>query len=171
MRTFMKVVGTAALLGAIGLLTACSQGAPSGYTAVAQDRLQLAVPQEWVGGETSGDVDLVRQDKEGNEPDLRLAAISDYPDKSARSALGQVRTLNVLGTPDDSGGMAEIAGERDMLRWDLTTDEGATHIIAWALCERTPNLCVLVTLVSKGPIDDDLAKEIEESIEILPATN
>ncbi len=171
MRTLTKKLRTAAMIGVLGVLAACGQGAPSGYTTAAQSRLQLAVPQDWVAGETSGSVDLVRQDREGNDPALRLAAMSDYPDKSAQGALGQVRTLNLLGKPDDSGGMAEVAGERDMWRWDLTTDEGATQIIAWALCDRTPNLCVVITLVSKGPIDDALAKEIEDSVEILPASD
>lgn len=97
MRSMTRTIGVAALLGMVGAVAACGQGAPSGFTEVTQDRLRIAVPDDWTEGATSGIVDLVRQDVPGDQPDLRLAASSSYPDSSARGALGQVQVLNILG--------------------------------------------------------------------------
>lgn len=169
MRAVTKAAGIAAVVGLVGVLAACGQDTPDGFTEVSQERLKVAVPEEWTEGETSGIVDLVRQDEAGDAPTLRLAASSDYPDSSARGALGQLQALNVLGTPDESGGMKEVDGDRDMWRWDLTTDDGAYHVIAWTLCEQNPTHCVLVTLTGTQEIDVDLATNIEKSIEIVPA--
>ncbi len=158
-----------AVLGVAALLAGCSangQDVPDGWAVATQGRLGVMVPETWVDGLASGIVDLVRQDVAGTEPGFRLAASSDYPDSSARGALGQVQTLNVLGTPDESGGMSEVEGDRDMWRWDLTTDQEAYHLIAWALCDKSPDQCALVTLVATGPIDGDMATTIQESIEL-----
>lgn len=162
-------ISAVAVLAMVGVLAGCGQSSPSGYAEVSQERLEVAVPEEWTAGETSGIVDLVRQDVAGDAPSLRLAAASDYPDSSARGALGQLQALNVLGVPDESGGMKEVEGDRDMWRWDLTTDDGAYHVIAWTLCDQNPTHCVLVTLTGTEEIEADLASNIQDSIKILPA--
>lgn len=169
MQHVVKMVGLAAALGAVGILSACGSSVPKGFVEAAQGRLEVLVPDTWVEGTASGIVDLVRQNADAdNDVTLRLAASSDYPDTSARGALGQVQALNVLGTPDTSGGLEEVAGDRDMWRWDLTTGDGAQHVIAWALCVDTEELCVLVTLTGEQAIDASLATTIQDSITILP---
>ncbi|MGO1316779.1 MAG: hypothetical protein ACTMIR_07070 [Cellulomonadaceae bacterium] len=95
----------------------------------------------------------------------RLAASSDYPDRSARGAIAQLMTFGAFA-PDESGGVSRVErdGELAMWRWDMTYDAGEYHMVAWALTEE--EFTVLVTLTGRGGLDPAMVERMQDSIAI-----
>lgn len=170
MRTSRLLAAVPVLLG-LTVVAGCGPSVPEGYVETTQGQLRLVVPEGWVAGETSGDVDLVRQDAAGDDPAVRLAAMSDYPDTSARGAINQILTFQVLGVPDSPGGLSEVDGDSDMWRYDATVDGGAAHVVAWALCDSSKDACVMVTISGKSALDEKLLSTVQDSIQIVDAAD
>lgn len=166
MRTTRVLTVVSALLG-LTVLAGCGPSVPDGYVETTQGHLRLVVPSGWVPGTPSGVVDLVRQDVAGDEPAVRLAASSDYPDTSARGAINRVLSFQLLGVPDSDGGLTEVEGDSDMWRYDATVDNGRAHVVAWALCDSSKDACVLVTISGRSALDNVLVTTVQDSIRIV----
>lgn len=156
-----------ALLGVLTcalLLSGCSG---DGYRHLEQGRLRVDVPDSWEPGEVAATAfDVVFQDAPEDEDMIyRLAASSDYPDRSARGAIAQLMSFGAFA-PDESGGVSRV--ERDdelaMWRWDMTYDAGEYHMVAWALTEE--EFTVLVTVTGRGGLDPAMVERMQDSIAI-----
>lgn len=174
----LAALGALGALGAVALvmlLGACSS-TPDGFRSVEQGYLKIDVPAEWQPGdlEPGSYYDLALQDEPAQEDATYIfVASSDFPDTGARLALSQLRLFAAFGTPDESGGMSQVADEDagEMWRWDFTVGNGSHQVVMWALEDRASGHVVVAGVSAKGGLDAELVDTIEDSIEIIPASD
>lgn len=164
-RRLVAVLSVATLALGLG---ACSSGTPEGFREVTQGKLRVAVPEGWVDGTVSGGYDLALQDVAGDSFTVRLLASSDYPATSARGAIDQIQTFSGI-EGDESGGVSQVEREddREMWTWDVTYDDGAYHLVAWALRDGAKDTTVVVTLSGTGTLAPDLVEDVRDSIDVV----
>ncbi|GAA1633705.1 hypothetical protein GCM10009790_14710 [Georgenia ruanii] len=161
----------AAAVGAAALLAGCTSGTPDGFTRLEQGWLAVDVPKGLVAvpEAESGAYDVVLQDA-AEDPQLQLAAATEYGTNPARGTLSVVRAEQPFGPVDDGDKFSEVEGRdgQELWRWDFTYDDGGYHGVTWVAHDPDAARTVVVAL-SAVELDDATVQAVEDSIEVRPA--
>lgn len=155
---------------ALSLASCSSSDLPEGFREVTTGNLRVAVPEGWVDGTPSGSYDVALQDTAGDGFTVRLLASSSSDAVDARNAISDIRDFAGI-VPDQPTDAAEVKRDdgREMWSWDVTYDDGQYGLVAWALHDDDLDATVVVTLSSKGAVDEELAADVRDSIDVVAA--
>lgn len=158
----------AVAVGAGALLAGCAAGTPDGFTHLEQGWLAVDVPENLVEvpEAASGAYDVVLQDA-AEDPQVQLAAATEYGTNPARGTLSVVRAEQPFGPVDDGDKFSQVEGRdgQELWRWDFTYDDGGYHGVTWVAHDPDTQRTVVVAL-SAVRLDDATVQAVEDSIEV-----
>ena len=167
---------------AAALLAGCSSAAdtpvpPEGFTRIEQGWIGVHVPEGLVDkpDKGAGKFDIVLED-DPEKPTLQIVIASDYSDggPSAHAAMSMLRSTRPVSNVDNNGQggpFTEVRSDedgRDVWKWPFTYDDGEYEGVAWTADDGKEDERVVAVILTGRDLDENVVKEIEDSLEVLP---